>query len=340
MIFMKKLRILSIDGGGVKGIIPAIICEYLEAEISKKVGKNIYLHEYFDLIVGTSTGGILGALYTSPNYHTAQEIVELYKNCGDKIFKKNIIRRISSFGGILRPKYSTKSLEELAMTLFGDINLSDTLKPFMSISYDLIRAKEIFFDSLNAKRKPLKNFKLRDVVIATSSAPVYFNAKKLVSLNGDTYNCIDGGIFANNPALIAYAEARNLDFKKHLKDDKPSFPGSDDMILISIGTGKKEGYKNYEHLKTKGGAKWVIPIIDILFSAQSNTDDFILRKIFDSSKNKWNYYRLNPRLYKGSLELDNKSDKNIENLSSDAYEFIKNNKDKLDDIILQLILNG
>ncbi len=340
MILMKKLRILSIDGGGVKGIVPAIICEYLENEISKKVNRKVFLHEYFDLIVGTSTGGILGALYTSPKYHTATEIVDLYKNCGDKIFNKNIIRRISSFGGILRPKYSTKALEELSESLFGDINLSDTTKPFMTTSYDLIRAKEIFFDSLNAKRKPLKNFKLKDVVIATSSAPVYFNAKKLISLNNDLYNCIDGGIFANNPALIAYAEARNIDFKKHLEEDKPSFPGSDDMILISLGTGHKEGYKNYEHLKTKGGAKWVMPIIDILFAAQSNTDDFILRKIFDSSKNKWNYYRINPRLYKGSLELDNKSEENIKKLCDDAHEFIKRNKDKLDDIILQLILNN
>ncbi|MGL4904003.1 MAG: patatin-like phospholipase family protein, partial [Cetobacterium sp.] len=292
------------------------------------------------LIVGTSTGGILGALYTSPKYHTAAEIVKLYKNCGDRIFNKNIIRRISSFGGILRPKYSTKALEQLSESLFGDINLSETLKPFMTTSYDLIRAKEIFFDSLNAKRKPLKNFKLKDVVIATSSAPVYFNAKKLISLNNDIYNCIDGGIFANNPALIAYAEARNIDFKKSIGKDKPSFPGSDDMILISLGTGKKDGYKNYEHLKTEGGAKWMMPIIDILFSAQSNTDDFVLRKIFDSSKNKWNYYRLNPRLYKGSLDLDDKSESNIDKLCQDAHEFIKKNKDKLDDVILQLILNN
>ena len=303
------------------------------------MGKEIYLHQYFDLIVGTSTGGILGALYTSPKYHTAKEIVELYRECGDKIFKKNIIRRISSFGGILRPKYSTKALEKLAENLFDEINLSDTLKPFMTTSYDLIRAKEIFFDSLNAKKKPVKNFKLRDVVIATSSAPVYFNAKKLTSQNAKVYNCIDGGIFANNPALIAYAEARNIDFKKFLDSTKPSFPDSSDMILISIGTGKKESYKNYEHLKTKGGAKWVIPIIDILFSAQSNTDDFVLRKIFDSSKQKWNYYRLNPRLHRGAIELDNTSNTNIENLSLDAYEFIQKNRDKLDDIILQLIAN-
>ncbi|MGL5355408.1 MAG: patatin-like phospholipase family protein, partial [Cetobacterium sp.] len=270
---------------------------------------------------------------------TASEIVELYKNCGDRIFKKNIIQRVSSFGGILRPKYSTKALEELSQSLFVDMDLKDTLKPFMTTSYDLIRAKEIFFDSLNAKKKPSKNFKLKDVVIATSSAPVYFNAKKLVSLNNDVYNCIDGGIFANNPALIAYAEARNIDFKKFLKEDKPSFPSSDDMILISLGTGKKDGYKNYEHLKTKGGAKWMMPIIDILFSAQSNTDDFVLRKIFDSSKNKWNYYRLNPNLYEGSLDLDNKSDKNVQKLCSDAYEFIRKNKDKLDDVMLQLIKN-
>jgi patatin-like phospholipase/acyl hydrolase len=336
---MKKVRILSIDGGGVKGIIPAVICEYLESEISKKVNRKVFLHEYFDFIVGTSTGGILGALYTSPKYHSAQEVLELYKNCADKIFKKNIIRRISSFGGILRPRYSTKALEELANSLFGDIHLSQTLKPFMTTSYDLIRAKEIFFDSINAKKKPIKNFKLKDIVIATSSAPVYFNAKKLISLNNDIYNCIDGGIFANNPALIAYAEARNINFKKNLYFNKPSFPEADYMILVSIGTGKKDGYKSYEHLKTKGGAKWIIPIIDILFSAQSNTDNFILKKIFDSSKNKWNYYRLNPRLYKSSLDLDNKSKENIQNLFSDAQEFIKSNKDKLDDIVLQLIEN-
>ncbi|WP_297599057.1 patatin-like phospholipase family protein [uncultured Cetobacterium sp.] len=336
---MKKLRVLSIDGGGIKGIIPAIICEYLEKEISSKVNKNVFLHEYFDFIVGTSTGGILGALYTSPKYHTANEIISLYKTLGRKIFIKSFTRKLTSFGGIIRPKYSSKSLENLSYELFQDYHLGDTLKPFMTTSYDLIRAKEIFFDSINAQKKPFKNFKLKDVVVATSSAPVYFNAKKLVSENGHIYNCIDGGIFANNPALIAYAEARNINFKKIINENKPSYPDSEDIILISLGTGKKDGDRSYEHLKSKGGAKWVVPIIDILFSTQSNTDDFILRKIFDSSKNKWNYYRLNPHLFSASIEMDNSSSKNIENLCLDAENFILRNKDKLDDIVQQLILN-
>lgn len=336
---MKKIRILSIDGGGVKGIIPAMICSYLEDEISKKIDRKVYLHEYFDLIVGTSTGGILGGLYVSPNYYSANEILELYKKTGSKIFKKRLFRRLTSFGGILRPKYSTSILEKLGDQLFGDLRLSETLKPFMTTSYDLLRAKEIFFDSINAKKKSIRNFMLKDVIIATSSAPVYFNAKKLVSINKDEYNCIDGGIFANNPALVGYAEARHIDFSSLLGKDKPSFPDSDNMLLISLGTGQKEGFSSYEHLRKEGGAKWVLPIINILFSTQANTDDFVLRRIFDSSKNKWNYYRLNPTLYNSSLEMDNASKKNIENLIKDTRNYILKNKDKLDDIVLQLIAN-
>ncbi len=336
---MKKFKILSLDGGGIKGIVPAIICEYIENEISKKINKKAYIHEYFDFIVGTSTGGILGALYVSPNLHTSTEILEFYKNFGDKIFKKSFFRKITSFNGILRTKYSTKKLEEITSNLFGDLNLSDTLKPFMTTSYDLIRCKEVFFDSLNAQCKPDKNFKLKDVVVATSSAPVYFEAKRLTCKNGKVYNCIDGGLFANNPALIAYAEARNINFSELLNEKKSSYLYNKDMLLISIGTGKKSGYHNYEHLKSKGGAKWALPIIDILFSSQSNTDDFILKKIFDSSNNKWNYFRLNPQLYNSSLNLDDSSKNNIKNLALDTERFIEKNKVMLDDIVLQLIEN-
>ncbi len=336
---MKKIRVLSIDGGGVKGLVPAIICKYLEDEISKRINKKIFLHEYFDFIVGTSTGGILGALYTSPKLYSSDEILTLYKELGKKIFKKTLVRKITSFGGLFRPKYSTEPLEKISETLFGDTNLSDTLKPFMAMSYDLIKSKEIFFDSLNAKRKSFKNFKLKDVVIATSSAPVYFNAKKIISDNNNVYNCIDGGLFANNPGLLAYVEARNINFKKYLSEDKPSYPNAENILLISLGTGKKIGERNYAHLKAKGGAKWLLPIINILFSSQSNVNDFILKKIFDSSENKWNYFRLNPCLYKSSLELDDVTDSNIKNLSTDTEEFISKNLDKLDDIIYQLISN-
>lgn len=132
---MKKVRILSIDGGGIRGILPGIVLNQLEKKLQKKVkDPNLRLSDMFDFMAGTSTGGILTLAYLTPNESnrpklTAMEAVNLYLDRGDEIFDASLWQRIKSGKGITDEKYDASELEEALDDIFGEIKLSQLLKP-------------------------------------------------------------------------------------------------------------------------------------------------------------------------------------------------------------------
>lgn len=227
---MKKLRILSIDGGGIRGILPGTILTYLEKQIQKKTGnEKATIGEYFDLIAGTSTGGILSLIYLCPdekgNYmFGAEEALSIYLDQGDEIFDVSLWKKIRSLDGNLDEKYDAAELERALLEYFGERKLSQALKPCLITSYDIRNRKAHFFTSIEAK-STVHDYYLRDVALATSAAPTYFEPVRIKSINGAPHELIDGGVFANNPALCAYAEARTKNFSKALENpDKPDKP--------------------------------------------------------------------------------------------------------------------
>ncbi len=338
---MKKVRILSIDGGGIRGILPGMVLNQIEEKLRKKTkNPNLRLADMFDFMAGTSTGGILTLAYLTPNKNNrpklkATEAVNLYLDRGDEIFDINIWQKFKSGKGVTDEKYNAKELEEALEDTFGETKLSQLLKPCIISSYDIRNGKPHFFKQHKSNNK-IYNFKVKDVARATSAAPTYFETARVKSELGTPYPLIDGGVFVNNPALVAYSEVRSMDFegvKKH--------PTAKDMMIVSIGTGSES--KKYEYKKAKdwGAVGWIKPIIDIMMAGSAQTVHYHLNQIYDTLEpaHQKDYHRLEPKIVTADAEMDNASIENLQKLKDDGLSYVSNTAvDKeLDAIVEKLI---
>ena len=341
---MKKVRILSIDGGGIRGIIPGTILTYLEKQLQLKSNSNLKIGDYFDFIAGTSTGGILACIYLMPGdngkaRYSAQDAVNLYLQKGEDIFHRTLIQKLKSGGGLLDEKYDRHPIEKYLDEYFGDTWLKDLIKPCLITSYDVTQRNAHFFTSTDAGSS-LYNFKVRDVARATSAAPTYFEPALIYSEEGQRLAVVDGGVYANNPALCAYAEARKTIFSDYLKDgEKINKPTAKDMIIVSVGTGTVKKPYHYNDLKNAGELHWLNPIIDILMSGNAETVDYQLQQMYKTlpQEDARNYYRLEPPLHEASSEMDLATSKNMEDLRQAGLTYVDNNKDLLDEIVEKVL---
>ena len=314
----KQYRVLSIDGGGIRGIIPAMVL----AEIEERTGKRI--HELFDFIAGTSTGGILSLGLVAPDEngkakYTAEDLVELYQDNGSTIFSKDTWKRIRSGGGVLDEKYSQEGIESLLLKYFGDAELKDTLSEVLITSYDLQSRRPFFFKSMKAKKDPERNRLLREAARATSAAPTYFEPLKLTTDDRFIYHSlVDGGLFANNPSMCAFAEVTRMD--------------KSNLLFVSLGTGEMSG-QTIEHDKAKdwGVVQWIKPLIDVMMDGNSDTVAYQLQQIISAQSNS-DYYRLQARLTEDSTEMDNVKDSNIRKLKIIANELIHEESKAINEI--------
>ncbi len=338
----KLTRILSLDGGGIRGILPGQILVALEKKL-QSLDKNpkARIADYFDLIAGTSTGGILTCLYlcpsdtdpTKPGF-SAEKAVELYLDRGDEIFDVSFWQKIRSAGGLTDEKYSAKELEEALVDFMGELKLSELLKPCLITSYDIKNRKGHFFRSHKAKIDKGYNFKVREAARATSAAPTYFEVARVKSEDNRVYPLIDGGVFVNNPTLCAYSEARNWKF-----DEFRDSPKAANMMILSLGTGGQ--HKKYEYKKAKdwGAVQWIVPIIDIMMAGVADTVDYQLKQIYDAVGKPDQYLRLSPELFTADSAMDNGSAENLEALRKDGEKNAKNFDKKLTAFAKMLIAN-
>ncbi len=336
-------RILSLDGGGIRGILSGEVLTALEKKIIEKTGNpKARLAEYFDLIAGTSTGGILTCLILCPDDHnpgypkySAQEAVDLYLLNGKKIFKPTISGRLPGLlSGLLGAKFESSDLEVLLKEKFGDIKLSDLVKPSLIASYDIEQRKAVFFTQHDAKANPADDFYVRDIARATSAAPTFFSPTIIPAINKDQYYSIDGGVYANNPAMCAAVEALKLFSPSENELLSPS-----NMFLLSISTGSIKKPYSYEKARRWGLVGWVSPLINIMMSGVSETVDYQLRKLFMSINRSQNYARIEPALGNASQEMDDVSDQNLKALSQSGISCAQKNDDLLNTIVDVLIKN-
>lgn len=203
------MKLLCIDGGGIRGIFAITILQALEEEVGHPVG------EIFDVVAGTSTGAIIAAS-VSLNKNMS-EIYESYKHFGGKIFTRQ------AKVGLFKSVYSDRSLRHLLKKAFGEVTLQDITKPLLIPAVDITHGKPFIHRSNygHPDNEDL-SIKLWDAVLSSCSAPVYFPPNKI----GDQYLSIDGGLWANNPSLVGMTEAIHF-FNKNL----------DEINILSIGTG-------------------------------------------------------------------------------------------------------
>jgi patatin-like phospholipase/acyl hydrolase len=302
-------RVLSIDGGGIRGIIPALVLTHLEQHTGKPCS------ELFDLMVGTSTGGMLalGLSIDDGNgkaLFTAQQLVKLYEEHGDEIFEQSLWRKVRSVGGILEEAYSHEALEAILDRYFGERALSTCRVPTMVTSYDIQHRRTIFLKSWHGDHTGLL---CKEAARATSAAPTYFEPTTL-EWASESHTLIDGGVFINSPSVSAYAEARKL------------FP-DDEIAMLSIGTGELTRAIPYEAAKTWGSALWVMSLLDCMLDGAAKAADHQMQLFLGER-----YLRLQTPLHYASDDMDDASQGNIRNLRQTAEELIQREKTALSEI--------
>jgi patatin-like phospholipase/acyl hydrolase len=336
-IKQKLIRILSIDGGGIRGIIPGQILVLLEEKLkAKSKNPNARIADFFDFIAGTSTGGILTCAYLCPDQEhmkrpkfTAQEVVNLYLDHGSDIFSDSLKHKIITAGGILDEKYSSAPLEKALNDYFGDTKLSQLLKPCLISAYDITRRQAHFFTQHDAIKKKGWNFLVKDIARATSAAPTYFECSNIKSLTSISYPLIDGGVFVNNPTLCAYSEVHNK-FKKTAKE----------MVILSIGTGYVKTEYRYKEAKDFGMMSWIKPLISIMMSGVSEVVDYQIKQMYSAVKAPKQYLRINTEIpITVNPEMDDASKENLIALKELGTEVAQKMDGQLDEFLNFLIPN-
>ena len=345
---MKKVTMLSLDGGGIRGIIPATILTRLEKILQEKDNhSSLKIGDYVDFVSGTSTGGILGCIYLTPNEagtakYSAQDALDLYVKHGGDIFSRSFLQKFTSADGILHEKYSNHTIYDQLDQYLGTTTLDKLIRPCLMTSYEIAERRAVFFTSVDAAKSDMDNFFVKDVAKSTSAAPTYFEPAHINSFDGKTWSLVDGGVFANNPTLCAYAEARQTDFPTVLKDAaKPKYPSAKNMLIISLGTGSVKKQYHYKNFRNAGEIKWLEPIIDILMSGNSETVTYQLEQMFATldESDRRDYYRLEPGLFEACSEMDIATPENITNLQQAGLKFVHDNGNMLEEIATKILAN-
>lgn len=319
-------KVLSIDGGGIRGVIPAVLLQEIEAQTEKPIA------ELFDLIAGTSTGGILAVGLTAPGQNgkpkfTAADMLSLYTDEGGNIFSRSFWKGVFSVGGLADEKYSADNLEKILKTKLGDRTISKTMKPIVVTAYDIEKREPYFFKTSTGKASKSADYRLRDVARATSAAPTYFEpleVKRTKDYPVKRRSLVDGGVFANTPAMCAYAEARKL-----------AKPG-DDILVVSLGTGDSTRPILHEDAKDWGTLEWVKPIIDVMFDGSSDAVDYQLRQLLPAANGAKKYFRFETKLDKALDDMDAAGKGNIENLKQEARDILADQAQDFKDMCAQL----
>jgi patatin-like phospholipase/acyl hydrolase len=300
LVFASGMKVLSIDGGGIRGLIPALVL----AEIERRTGRRTA--EMFDLIAGTSTGGILATALARrgedgrPMY-SAEELSQLYISEGPKIFDQSLLKKFTSVGGLIDEKYDDEGLNAALAAYLGEDRLKSVVTDVMVTAYDIHDRFAFFFRSSRARTDETYDFSLAEAARASSAAPTYFEPIEVTDAAGArTYPLIDGGIYAVNPAMCAYAEV-----------------GAGLEVLASLGTGAHT--KQYEYRDATGWGKieWVQPLIDMVFDGVADTVDFEAATLAGER-----YKRLQAELRYASDALDDASESNLRRLQGDAERLI------------------
>lgn len=311
---MKSIKVLAIDGGGIRGIIPAIIL----SEIQKRLGAD--LCKFFDIISGTSTGGIialgLGTRCNKGGPYSPTELANLYVEKGPDIFKKDWLTSITNWG---RPKYSPDALERTLVEFFADAQFSSALSPLLISSYDLQGQLPFFFKSHRIAADPRYNWPVVSIARATSAAPTFFPPFQLAR-NGESYALVDGGVFVNNPAMAAYAEARAL------------YPDATEFTIVSAGTGNRQDQITYEQARNWGLLQWARQIPPVFMDSVSEAVDYELK-----SMPACKYYRLQvENLDPASPDMDDVTPQNLANLQTVAARYVASISGQIDAICAAL----
>ncbi|XP_027154147.1 patatin-like protein 1 [Coffea eugenioides] len=337
------ITILSIDGGGIRGIIPGVILAYLESQLQELDGEEARIADYFDVIAGTSTGGLITAMLAAPNenhrpLYAAKDIVPFYLENSPKIFPQiggPFGGVVNAFKTLIGPGYDGKYVQQLIKSNLGSTRLHQTLTSIVVPTFDIKILQPVIFSSYQVTDNPVVDALLSDICIGTSAAPTFLPAYYFKNSdaqgNEREFNLIDGGIAANNPTLVAVSEVTKQVMKKNpdFFPIKPMDYGR--FLVISLGTGSD---KNEHTYNAKMASKWGVfgwlyykgstPLIKAVNQASADMVDFHNSVVFQALHSDDNYLRIQDDTLTGALSsVATATKQNLDNLVKVGEEVLK-----------------
>jgi uncharacterized protein len=312
----RRVQILSIDGGGVKGLIPLRII----MEIVKRT--QFPIHELFDGFAGTSAGSLLLNALLIPGdkqgaKYTPEDLWDLVDLEFPLIFKRSYWKQIKSGFGIFQPLYSSRTLEKSIKKIMGEALFKNQLKDILVPAFNMHTFEPMVFTRHQARTEMEKSaLKVSDVVLSSSSAPTFFSPFKL---NEERF--IDGGTFANNPSILAYCQGREL------------LGNESDIHMLSIGCGAVNYADEFKRFIDGGKLKWFPRLVEIFLSGTEKISNHIATKLLNK-----NYERIEVPIKLAHNRLDDASKSNLSYLKSSAEQWIAMNESYLDRLCKDLIV--
>nr|XP_043637160.1 patatin-like protein 2 [Erigeron canadensis] len=338
------ITILSIDGGGIRGIIPSVLLDLLETELQKLDGEDARLADYFDVIAGTSTGGLVTAMLTTPNEEgrplfAAKDVKDFYLEHCPKIFPHdsnplapaaNVVKALSG------PKYNGEHLHKVLQEKLQEKRLHETLTNVVIPTFDIKYLQPTIFSSYQLKNTPSLDAKLSDICIGTSAAPTYLPSHSFKTEDSEgnfirEFNLIDGGVAANNPTLVAISEVT-----KEITRGSPNFFPIKPMeygrfLVLSLGTGSPEFQERYDATKSShwGVLGWLAgggstPLVDVFTQASDDMAHYHISTVFQALHSEENYLRIQDDTLSGDLaSMDLTTQENLENLVKVGEKLLK-----------------
>jgi uncharacterized protein len=308
---MAVFRILSIDGGGLRGVVPLTILKKVEELTGEPIWKS------FDLIAGTSTGGLIASALTIPQAsetkeakYSLQDVLNVYLNRGSEIFPLPKTKLGKWFGAVddaINPKFSDKGIAKVFGDVCGNARLNDCLTDIMICAYDLSNNLPIFFKTRSSRHNDGQNILIYEACRATSAGPTYLPAFELVYPNDSEIPsrlCIDGGVFVNNPSMAAYTEfvKNNHEYGYGPMD---GIVNKQEVFVLSIGTGTYSGQISAADAKHKGQLFWATRISDVMMRGVNKTTDYEMMQMMTEG----NYLRLSINIEKEEFSEMTRADK-------------------------------
>jgi predicted acylesterase/phospholipase RssA len=291
------VRVLAIDGGGIRGLIPALVLAEIERRSRRPIAG------LFDLVAGTSTGAVLACALTRPNPMTAAQAAALYEREGPQVFDRSLVKKITSLGGLIDERYDARGLVASLRRHLGDIHLAQATTRLAITTYDLQARQALVLRTDD-------DMSMVDAAHASSAAPTYFEPVRV-----GARTLIDGGVFAINPAALAYAEA-----------------AGEIEVLASLGTGQHTRPLPFDEVKDWGQLEWARPILDVVFDGSADAVDGQLAALVSDR-----YIRLQTRLDEASDALDDASPENLAALRREAERLIVRRSADIDRLCATLV---
>ncbi|XVF15597.1 hypothetical protein REPUB_Repub09cG0168100 [Reevesia pubescens] len=340
----KMVTVLSIDGGGIRGIIPGVLLAFLESKLQELDGPNARIADYFDIVAGTSTGGLVASMLTAPNkenrrrpMYEAKDITNFYLEHCPKIFPQD-----STNASSMGPMYDGIYLSSLINQLLGDITLKQTLTNVVIPTFNIKLLQPLLFSTNDAKVNAWKNARLADACIGTSAAPTLLPPHSFETKDSNdkihTFDLIDGGVAANNPTLIAISHVwmdivkRNANFS----DIEPM--DSKRMLVLSLGTGTTSmDTPKYDAVTASNWSMldWIFhngntPLLDACWQASSDMVDFHVSVLFQCCRCNENYLRIQDDTLSGDASTaDIATEENLQKLVGIGNQLLKKRVSKV-----------